>query len=91
MSYGFTNVRVLPDLEGKPWNEITQAYMRSLRPSVVRVVPDDGTVTSDARLWRVTVYLTASGKIRLIDQEVEVDLPVGVDHGYALDRRLGTL
>ena len=47
--------------------------------------------TSDAKLWRVTVYLTASGKIRLIDQEVEVDLPAGVDHGHALRCRLGDL
>jgi len=91
VSYGFSCVRVLPELEGKPWNEITKAYMRSLRPSVVRVVQNGAPVTSDAKLWRATVYLTRSGSIDLIEQEVEVDLPAGVDHGHALRCRLGDL
>lgn len=91
MSYGFNVVRVLPDLEGKPWNEVTQAYMRSLRPSSVRVVPDGAPMTSDAKLWRVTVHLTASGSVHRVEQEVEVDLPDGVAHGYDLTCRLGKL
>lgn len=90
-SYGFTVVRVLPDLEGKPWNDVTTAYLRSLRPSVVRVVPGGGEVTSDAKLWRVTVFLTPSGLIETIEQEVEVDLPEGVEHGHALRCRLERL
>lgn len=91
MIYGFSVVRVLPELEGKPWNDITKAYMRSLRPSSVRVIPDGGAMTSDVKLWRVTVNLTNSGLIRHIDQEVEVDLPEGVDHGYALRCKLDKL
>lgn len=67
--YGFSCVRVLPELVGKPWNDITKAYMRSLRPSHVRVVRDGDPVTSDA-----------SGSIHHVEQEVEVDLPDGVDH-----------
>lgn len=86
--YGFLCVRALPELEGKPWNDVTRAYMRSLRPSVVRVVPDGGVITSDAKLWRVSVYLTAAGTIRLVEQEVEVDLPFGVEHGHALRCKL---
>lgn len=82
--YGFSCVRVLPELVGKPWNDITKAYMRSLRPSRVRVVRDGDPVTSDAVSWRVTVYLTTSGSIHHVEQEVEVDLPDGVDHGHML-------
>ena len=89
--YGFTCIRVLQELDGKPWNEITKAYMRSLRPSRVRVVKEGEAMTTDARLWRVTVHLTSSERIRCIDQEVEVDLPDGVDHGYALACKLEAL
>ncbi len=91
MRYGFYVVRVLPELEGKPWNDVTKAYMRALRPSSVRVIPDGEAMTSDANLWRVTVNLTRSGLIRRIDQEVEVDLPEGVDHGHALHCKLDKL
>lgn len=49
-SYGFAVIRVLPDLVQKPWNEITRAYLRALRPSSVRVIRDGNPVTSDAKL-----------------------------------------
>lgn len=75
---------MLPELVGKPWNAITEAYMRALRPSRVRVVRDGEPVTSDAVTWRVTIHLTVSGSIRRVEQEVEVGLPDGVDHGHAL-------
>lgn len=87
-SYGFTSIRVLRDLERKPWNEITQAFVTALRPESVRVIKHNGTVTSDGRLWRVTVFLTAFESIEKIEQEVEVALPDGVAHGYDLERRL---
>lgn len=87
MNVGWTCVRVLPDLEGEPWSPITAAFLRSLRPSSVRVIRD-GFVTSDARCWRVTVYLTPADVIERIEQEVEVDLPDGVAHGYDLRCRL---
>lgn len=87
---GYTVVRCLPELEGAPWNEITQAFMRALRPSTVRVIAD-GVEKSDAIAWRVTVRLDESGNIERIEQEVEVDLPDGVAHGHDLQCRLGQL
>lgn len=38
----------------------------------------------DARTWRVTVFLTKDNCIGRIEQETEVDLPDGVQHGYDL-------
>lgn len=88
---GYDVVRVLPDLARKPWNDVTRAYLRSLRPSEVRVVPDGGEVKSDAKLWRVTVFLTSSNLVSDVVQEVEVDLPDGVAHAHALRCRLDRL
>lgn len=85
---GWTVVRALPDLEGKKWGPVTQAHLRALRPSEVRVVEADGCVKTDACTWRVTVHLDNSRRISRIEQEVEVDLPDGVDNGYALSVRL---
>jgi hypothetical protein len=85
---GYTVVRVLPDLEGKRWGETAEAYLRSLRPSRVRVIKAGEPMTSDAWLWRVTVQLTAGGLVHSIEQEVEVDLPPGIDHGHHLGRML---
>lgn len=86
--YSWTTIRVLPDLEGFRWGALTQAYLRALRPSVIRVVESGDSFTSDAITWRVTVYLDSAGCVSRIEHEVEVDLPDGVAHGYALEQRL---
>jgi len=88
---GFTSIAVLPALIGRDWNAVTQAYLRALRPSKVRVVHPGGIETSDARCWRVTVRLTAANRVDSITQEVEVDLPGGVEHGWDLDQQLGRM
>ena len=89
--YGYTSIRVLPDLENRPWDDVAKAYLRALRPSAIREVIEDGEIKSDAKLWHVTVYLTSSNFVRLIEQEVEVELPDGVENGHALRCRLGSL
>jgi hypothetical protein len=81
---GYTIVRCLPALEGKPWNALTSAFVRALRPSEVVVLDADVSAKCDARLWRVFVRLTKVGLIHSIEQEVLVDLPDGVENGYAL-------
>ena len=86
---GWTVIRCLPELEGKPWSELAAAFLRALRPSAVRVVlPGEG-VKTDAIVWRVTVYLTDRCTIERIEQEVEVDLPDGVQHGHDLSVQAG--
>lgn len=81
---GWTVVRVLEELRGKPWDAISRSFMRALRPSKVRVVPFGGDATCDAVTWRVTVWLEKDGTVDYVEQEVEVDLPDGIANGYEL-------
>lgn len=85
---GFTRVQVLSNLVGKPWDGVAMAYLRSLRPNRVRVMREGGAVTSDFVLWRVTVWIDAAELVLSIEQEVEVDLPDGVESAHDLERRL---
>ena len=85
MSIGYTPIRVLEHLNGKPWDVNARAFLRALRPSETRVT--FGEVKSDAKLWRVTVFLKG-GNVDYIEQEVEVDLPEGVSNGYQLMERV---
>lgn len=80
--YGFTIIKVLPELCGRPWNNAAANFLACLRPSCVRVSVMGGWVTSDARMWRVTVYLNEDTPpvIQRIEQEVEVGL-VGFRNG----------
>jgi hypothetical protein len=82
---GWTYVEVLPHLVGHPWDEITRAYLRALRPTWIRVVGPDGSEKTDGVPWRVTIYLSSSNQVERIMQEIEVDLPEGVRHGADLD------
>ena len=75
-SHGYTTIEVLDLLVGRPWDERAQSFLRSLRPSSVRVHPMDE-LKSDARPWRVTVMLDGEGLVRRVEQEVEVGLARG--------------
>lgn len=86
---GWTVVRALPELIGKPWCDVTRAYLSTLRPSKVRVITN-GIMKSDAVTWRVTVHVS-DGVIIDIEQEVEVDLPDGAQHGHDLRCQLDKL
>lgn len=76
----------LPWLHGRKWDELALAYLHSLRPSWVRVIPAGQRPHQDPHLWRVTVFLDNDGaSIRAIEQEVDVGLPDGIDNGDELD------
>lgn len=93
---GYVTVEVLHELKGKPFDDVALGFIVGLRPSCVRVVRD--WQTDDSRLWRVTVFVgpiptiedlrnhvvSESNLIRKIEQEIEVALPEGVQHGHAL-------
>lgn len=70
--YGWCVLPVLHFLWGRPWDDAAKNCLRSLRPSSVRT--SRGEIKSDARCWRVTVYLTEDDRVERIDQEVEVEL-----------------
>jgi hypothetical protein len=84
---GYTAINVLPDLWGRPWDDIALGYVHALRPSQLRVVR--GGAQADAWKWRVTVWLEDDDKtVKRIQQEVEVGLPDGVCHGQCLEAAL---
>jgi hypothetical protein len=70
--HGFTTIECLPFLVGRQWDDHAMAFVHAIRPSSVRTTR--GEVTCDARPWRVTVYLDASGVIERLEQEVQVGL-----------------
>lgn len=76
---GFTSLDVLPELNGKVWNDYALGLVHSLRPSSIRVT--DSETKLDARTWRVTVYINNKTDriIERIRQEVEVGLPDDID------------
>lgn len=86
--HGYQSVEQLPSLKGMLWDAVALGYIHGLRPSYIRVVPNDCAETTDSRLWRVTVYLNEDHTIKSIQQEIEVGLPEGVVHGKALEDAL---
>lgn len=84
---GYMAINVLPDLWGRPWDDVALGYVHALRPSQLRVVR--GGTQADAWTWRVTVWLEDDDKtVKRIQQEVEVGLPDGVCHGECLEAAL---
>lgn len=79
---GYLSITALPELTGYPWDEIALSYVQGLRPSSLRVVKAEE--TTNAELWRVTVYLDDQDKIKEIMQEVEVGLPPEINCGAEL-------
>jgi hypothetical protein len=79
---GFQCIPVLEFLKGKKWDEVALAYVHALRPSTIRVPKNE--IKANAKPWRVTVILNEYDFIERIEQEVEVWLPDGVEHGQAL-------
>ena len=70
---GYCALPVLQFLWGKPWDNMAENFLASLRPSAVRV--SYGSLTSDAHTWRITVILENDKRtIKKIEQEVEVGL-----------------
>lgn len=64
-------IEVLPQLNGKPFNNEAINLIHSVRPSCIRVTTDR--ICLDARQWRVTVYLKKDDiTIRKIEQEVQI-------------------
>lgn len=80
---GFTSIKVLEFLDGKPWDDVALGYVHALRPSHIRVT--EGMVQCDAQQWRVTVFVKeGTNIIESISQEITVGLPEKVVHGGAL-------
>lgn len=84
-SFSSISITVLPELTGKPWDEVSLAYVLALRPSKIRVCTTG--CHCDSMRWRVTVWMK-DDKINRVEQEVRVWLPDGIAHGSALKHAL---
>lgn len=87
-SYSWTSVGVLPELLGKPWNEITMCYVLSLEPTSIRV--SAGVVTLDGSTGRITVIVDDSNIINEIYKEVRIPVPSDMN-AYDLRKQLEAL
>ena len=67
---GWDCIPVLEFLWGRKWDEISLAYVHSLRPSSIRVTT--GEVKTDSSRWRVTIYVDDADIITKISQECEI-------------------
>lgn len=86
-SFGFTSIPVLEFIWDRKWDAIALAYVHALRPSYIRVTT--GNVHMDAKMGRVTVYVSDDDTILYIEQEVEVGLPDGIEDGHSLEEIVG--
>lgn len=77
--YGFTSLPVLPWLWGRELNNLTMAYVHSLRPSSVRIAHSE--VTTDSRCWRVTILVAPDAAGRCIVQEIAQEVEIGYGCG----------
>ena len=75
----YTSVEVLPFLKGMKWDERALAFVHSVRPTSIRVTT--GEEKTDARCWRVTVFVDDADVIQEIRQEVEVGMAPGWRYG----------
>ena len=89
-TYSYSSIPVLEFLQGLPYNHLTQCYIRSLRPSYIRIIKN-GVVNLDGRVWRVTVFLKEDDIIDYIQQEVEVSCYDDIEDGHDLDIKLENL
>jgi hypothetical protein len=81
-SIGYQSIECLRFLYGRPWNDLALGFVQGLRPSRLRVCTDG--IQLDMQPWRVTVMVNGRGLIESIEQEVQVGLPDGVQHGQDL-------
>jgi hypothetical protein len=81
---GFVVLDVLPQVVGFPLDETVWALVEALQPGEVRVILAGEPTKTDARCWRVTIYLDADERVRQVCQEVMVGLPDAVETGRSL-------
>jgi len=78
---GFISIDVLPELNGRQFDDYAIGLIHALRPSCIRV-SSNGCIKTDSMVWRVTVYTTPNKIIEKVEQEVVVGLPEGCENGY---------
>ena len=84
----YSNIEVLPFLNGRKIDKVVMGYLHALRPSIIEVVPFKTGTHMDCHQWRVRIFLNENEKIEYIEQEVEVGCYDGIDNGHQLSCEL---
>lgn len=88
VSFCWTSIKVLKELEGKPWNNLALSYLSVLRPSSIVVIGKGQPIHLDCQSWRVHVFLKDDNRtIDYIEQEVQIKtigVKTGTDFQYKI-------
>ena len=84
-SIGYLSLPILHFLVGRTWDQVALNFVHAVNPSFIRVVVGFEEEARDDLFNRgVTVRIDKDWKITSIDQECEVGLEGGYDHGQHL-------
>lgn len=83
-----TLYKLLPEIHGREMDDVTWAFLSTLRPSCVVVLGYDEPQMGDSYPWRVRVYLDRDKKIVDVTQEVRVALLGDMQNGWDVRMRL---
>lgn len=83
----YTQIQVLPELTGLPWNNHALNWVHGLRPSAISVILHHGEIACECKPWKVLVFLDECRYIKKITQTAEVAL-MGADNGHDLHCQL---
>jgi hypothetical protein len=72
-SGGCNPISIAPQLIGRLWDDLALGILHAYNPTYIRVT--EGDIKCDARLGRITVWVTDQNIIESIDQEVEIGIP----------------
>lgn len=86
---GYADMEVLPFLYGRPWDEVSYCWIYAVNPTSIRVIKYNGSEKCDARRGRVTVYMSETGTIEKITQEVTIGISKESEHGEDMMRLVG--
>ena len=85
----YTTQEILPELKGRPWNNLALSAVLMFDPYAIRVTKDS--VTLDAMPKRITVWLREDdASIRKIEMEVSpaaIGIKSGVDFNYKMKNK----
>lgn len=78
----YSSIPVLQFLVGRACDDFALAYFHAVRPSCIRIT--EGSMTSDAVHWRLTVIVDKENIITSIHQEVELGVCGPLITGYQM-------
>jgi|1185.fasta_scaffold509259_2 hypothetical protein len=76
-SGGCDPIEIVPQLVGRVWDDLALGILHAFNPTSIRVTR--GVLKMDGRIGRITVFVTDTGTIERVEQEVEIGIPGNTD------------